>query len=256
MIKIITSLFRTRFSILAVYLFTSSPPAFSQPKSTAALNTSDTTQPVFGDCSKFNDREEKWRCSILALSQFISKNIQVPSEIAQTGTVYITFSINELGDVSDIRTLKKLAPNCDSAAIKVVEQLPKFMPATFENKPIATTLTVPIRFQKTDDSELSNGFQLFWGNYRSQSLSKNDFPQLLQSAMVVRDLNGNSLNINELLFERNKKGDIEEVSTRGNINEDASKLIKKMRSGEKLTVIATVQQKGKFFYVEKQYLIE
>ena len=57
-------------------------------------------------------------------------------------------------------------------------------------------------------------------------------------------------------FQAAKKGDIEEVSTRGNINEDASKLIKKMRSGEKLTVIATVQQKGKFFYVEKQYLIE
>lgn len=220
------------------------------------LSPSDTTQPVFGDCSKFTDREEQWHCTIRTLTQFIEKNIQIPNEVAQSGSVYISFMIIENGELSNITALKKLSPSCDSAALKVVQLLPKFSPATFENKPVTTQFILPIRFQKTDDTDLSNGFQLFWGNYRTPTLGKNDFQQLLQSSMIVRDLNGNTLNINELLFERNKKGVIEEVSTRGSITDEATKLIKKMRSGEKLTVIATVQQKGKFFYVEKQFTFE
>ena len=241
--------------LLFFFIFLYTSLSFSQTNLNK-LSPADTIQPVFGDCNKFTNSEEQWRCTKLALAQFIEKNIQVPNEVQQSGTVYISFTVKENGYVNDITLIKKLSPNCDSAALKVIQLLPKFSPATVENKPVFAQLILPIRFQKTDETDLSNGFQLFWGNFRTPTLGKNDFSQLLQSSMIVRDLNGNTLSINELLFERNKKGTIEEVSTRGSITEEASKLIKKMRSGEKLTVVATVQQKGKFFYVEKQFTIE
>ncbi len=244
-----------RTAILFFFIFLNIVSSFCQ-SNLNKLSVTDTTQPVFSGCNKFTNKEEQWQCTKLALAQFIEKNIQLPAEVEQSGTVYISFAVKESGELNEIKILKKLSPSCDSAALKVIQLIPKFSPATSENKPVGTQLILPIRFQKTDDTDLSNGFQLFWGNFRTPTLGKNDFSQLVQSSMIVRDLSGNTLSINELLFERNKKGEIEEVSTHGSITEEATKLIKKMRSGEKLTVVATVQQKGKFFYVEKQFTIE
>ena len=80
--------------------------------------------------------------------------------------------------------------------------------------------------------------------------------QQIETPLTVRDESGNLLDINELLFERERRGQITEAKSNGSINNDLRTVLKKLKTGDALTVTATVQKKGKFYYVEKKFSIE
>lgn len=57
------------------------------------------------------------------------------------------FQIGIDGKVSNATIAKSLSKSCDAAAIEAVESMPDWTPAMNEGQPVATELTLPIRFQ-------------------------------------------------------------------------------------------------------------
>jgi len=84
-----------------------------------------------------------------ALSEYLLRTVRYPEEAKEKGiqgTVYISFVINESGEVSLVKAIKGIGGGCDEEAIRVIEQMPKWIPANQRGKPVSSNYTLPVRF--------------------------------------------------------------------------------------------------------------
>lgn len=62
------------------------------------------------------------------------------------GTVHVRFTIGTDGTITDASILKGVHEPLDAEALRVVLSMPKWNPGMADGKPVASTLTLPIRF--------------------------------------------------------------------------------------------------------------
>jgi len=62
------------------------------------------------------------------------------------GRVFISFTVTTTGAVKNAHVVRGFRPDCDAAALRAVRQLPRFKPVQQAGKPIASGLTMPVRF--------------------------------------------------------------------------------------------------------------
>ena len=83
-----------------------------------------------------------------ALLKWLSENIRYPSGCACVqGRVVISFYVEPDGSLSDIEVVRKVDPELDEEALRVVKAMPKWIPAKQNNKPIRAKMTMPIEFR-------------------------------------------------------------------------------------------------------------
>ena len=83
------------------------------------------------------------------LIRFIRENTQYPKVYANInfqGLVVINFIINEKGEVICPRVILSLYPEFDAEAIRVIQLLPKWIPARKDYRPTNFCYTVPVVF--------------------------------------------------------------------------------------------------------------
>jgi protein TonB len=86
-----------------------------------------------------------------ALNWTIKQNIRYPKELADkniSGLVMVKFTIDSLGRVKNPTIIKSLHPDLDQEAIRVVSNLPKWVPATKDGNLISSEMVIPISFKK------------------------------------------------------------------------------------------------------------
>ena len=82
-----------------------------------------------------------------ALLDWLSKNIHYTSGCASIqGRVVVSFFVEPDGSLSDIELVRKVAPELDEEVLRVVKAMPKWIPASQNNKPIRAKFTMPITF--------------------------------------------------------------------------------------------------------------
>jgi TonB family protein len=89
-----------------------------------------------------------------ALKQFLSENIKFPeaarNESAE-GLVAVTFVVDENGTVKDVEGIKMnqngWRQDFQDEAIRVVQSMPKWEPATKSGKAISVKFTLPVKFK-------------------------------------------------------------------------------------------------------------
>ncbi|MOA34470.1 Gram-negative bacterial tonB protein [compost metagenome] len=62
------------------------------------------------------------------------------------GRVAVTFYVDTLGKVKDVRLLKGIGYGCDEEAIRIVKSMPDWIPAI---RPVKVQMTLPIMFDLT-----------------------------------------------------------------------------------------------------------
>ena len=83
-----------------------------------------------------------------ALLDWLSKNIHYTSGCASIqGRVVVSFFVEPDGSLSDIELVRKVAPELDEEVLHVVKAMPKWIPASQNNKPIRAKFTMPITFR-------------------------------------------------------------------------------------------------------------
>ena len=83
-----------------------------------------------------------------ALLHWLSENIHYPSGCACVqGRVVISFFVEPDGSLSDIEIVRKVNPELDEEALRVVKAMPKWFPAKQNNTPIRAKMTMPIEFR-------------------------------------------------------------------------------------------------------------
>ena len=87
------------------------------------------------------------------LSDFLSNNLKYPLIARKKnieGRVIVKFAVNKDGSISDVKATKKIGGGCDEEAVRVVLAMPKWKPATRDDKKVKTSFTLPVVFKLTD----------------------------------------------------------------------------------------------------------
>lgn len=113
--------------------------------------------PEMAGCENLSTEERK-KCSEEKMFQAIFTNLKYPKEAREKGiegTVFVKFVIQKDGSVANIETLKSVGYGCDEEVIRVVSNMPKWVPAKKDGKPVATSFTLPIKFKLDNVNQTS-----------------------------------------------------------------------------------------------------
>ncbi|GAB4035909.1 M56 family metallopeptidase [Spirosoma gilvum] len=153
------------------------------------------------------------------LGEYLSENLNYPDAAVKAkveGKVFVRFIVTDKGEITNVEVLKGIGHGADEEAIRVVEQMPNWIPARQNGKAVNVMYNLPIRFQ-LGDKVLSNT-----GNFK---LPSPPVPAEKQSAFFtvpIEDaeilaaykhfiVNGNEVGFNE--FIKYDKADIVEASS-------------------------------------------
>ena len=88
-----------------------------------------------------------------ALSKYLAESIIYPQEAKEKrikGRVYLEFVINEEGSVTDVKVIRGTGNNSlDEEAVRVVKNMPKWIPGKKNGKAVSVKFTVPVEFKLT-----------------------------------------------------------------------------------------------------------
>lgn len=83
------------------------------------------------------------------LAKWLVKNIKYPQDALKKGIrgkVYVQFVIEKDGSITDVTVIKGVDPIVDKEAIRVVEAMPKWIPARSKGKPVRCAYTIVVPF--------------------------------------------------------------------------------------------------------------
>ncbi|MCC3155009.1 energy transducer TonB [Hymenobacter sp. BT770] len=63
------------------------------------------------------------------------------------GRIFVSFTVNAQGDVSDVKVVKGLGSGLDEETVRAVKTLPKFIPGKQNGRAVSVSFTVPITFK-------------------------------------------------------------------------------------------------------------
>ncbi len=84
-----------------------------------------------------------------AMRQFIQDNLNYPEEVVMndiTGTVIVECTFDAEGKMTAAKVTQELSPECDKEALRVCQAMPQFSPATYNGKPVESSMLIPIKF--------------------------------------------------------------------------------------------------------------
>lgn len=91
-----------------------------------------------------------------ALVAWLGQNIQYPEAAQRAGVqgkVFVAFTVEVDGSISDCKVIQSLSPACDGEALRVVKSMPQWKPGMYEGQPVSVQYVLPINFKiplKTD----------------------------------------------------------------------------------------------------------
>lgn len=83
------------------------------------------------------------------LMEYLRENIKYPEKALDKsleGRVYVKFTIKKDGSIDEIKVIRSADPILDEEAIRVVKNMPKWIPAQHNGKDVNSTYTLPITF--------------------------------------------------------------------------------------------------------------
>ena len=85
-----------------------------------------------------------------SLATFIKKNLQYPKQAKKNkiqGTVTISFTVDSVGNVRDIKVYKSLGNGCDEEAIRILRLIPHWNPGTKEGREVTMPYYMNVEFK-------------------------------------------------------------------------------------------------------------
>ena len=80
-----------------------------------------------------------------SLTRYIKNVLRLPACSAEhVKKVFIEFSVNEDGSLSDFKILKGHCVTCDKSVIELVKKMPAWIPAQSNGAPVKTRCIVPV----------------------------------------------------------------------------------------------------------------
>ena len=82
-----------------------------------------------------------------ALLEYMKKNLQYPAEVCGQGRVVISFTVEKDGSISNAKVVKSISVEFDKEALRLVNNMPKWIPGKQLGVPVSTKYTLPVIFR-------------------------------------------------------------------------------------------------------------
>jgi len=85
----------------------------------------------------------------IELGKFKKENTNYPPQAVMDsieGKVFVQFTINEDGSISEIEVVKSVSPILSDECVRVVKKMPNWIPSKFKGEPVKIKYTLPFRF--------------------------------------------------------------------------------------------------------------
>ena len=112
--------------------------------------------PRFPGCEEVTDKDERQKCSQDKMLQFIYTKIKYPKtarESAIEGRVEVEFVVKKDGSITNLKVLRGLERSCDEEVLRVVNLMPKWIPATKDGQAVDVKFTIPVSFKLQGEEE-------------------------------------------------------------------------------------------------------
>jgi hypothetical protein len=216
--------------------------------------------PYFTGCQDFeNGSDKKNNCSNTKLVRFISQHLKYPTEAREAeieGTVYVSFIIDERGHVMQPSVLMDIGGGCGAAALAVLNQMPHWEAGVEDEQKIKVKLNLPIQFfLKKAETTITDSYNITWGHLKGTTISAQDLHQNINDGVNVRDVYGNDALVKEITFIFEKKNRVIQAKSREGVSMDLKKIAKKAKAGGIFTIVANIQEKGKFVTAKRSFRV-
>ncbi len=96
----------------------------------------------------FVDENAEFPGGKIKFDEYIKKNMKLTSEMEVSGKCYLRFVVGEDGSISNVVILRGHSdcPECNKEAKRLVENMPKWIPAKVNGKQVKSFYVVPIKF--------------------------------------------------------------------------------------------------------------
>lgn len=144
---------------LAGLLTLCTQPEQDQPLNEAGLAKARTaTKPVKVEGEIFTVVEEqpKFQGGMVKLGEYLSQNLKYPAAAQKAnvqGRVFIRFVVTKSGEITDVKVLKGIGFGADEEAIRVVSNMPRWIPGKQSGRAVNTQYNLPINFQLEEDEK-------------------------------------------------------------------------------------------------------
>ena len=82
-----------------------------------------------------------------SLAAYLNKNNQWRvGQGTVEGRVIVEFIVDEKGELKDVKVLQSLCSSCDKEAMRLVENMPNWIPAEENGKPVSKRMMLPVSF--------------------------------------------------------------------------------------------------------------
>ena len=85
-----------------------------------------------------------------SLKAFIERSLIYPQAARDNkieGKVYVTFTVEADGSISNVKVLRDIGGGCGEEAVRVVKMMPKWKPGKQRGKPVRTQFNLPVEFK-------------------------------------------------------------------------------------------------------------
>ncbi|MCF8379180.1 MAG: energy transducer TonB [Bacteroidales bacterium] len=85
-----------------------------------------------------------------ARMKYLYDNIEYPQMARESGIqgrVFVTFVVERDGHITDVRVLRGIGGGCDEEAIRVIKNMPNWVPGKQRGKPVRVQFNMPILFK-------------------------------------------------------------------------------------------------------------
>ncbi|MBQ0022777.1 MAG: energy transducer TonB [Prevotellaceae bacterium] len=97
---------------------------------------------------------------IQALMKFLSDNLKYPPAAMKNGIegrVLVRFVVTQEGKIENAEIVRKVNPDLEKEALRVVNHMPKWKPGKVEGKPVRVLYTLPVMFRLNRDENKGSG---------------------------------------------------------------------------------------------------
>ena len=85
-----------------------------------------------------------------ALFEYMKNNVKYPEKAKEQkieGRVVVGFIVEKDGSISEVHSLKAVHPLLEQEAIRVVNNMPKWIPGKVKGKPVRVSFALPVIFK-------------------------------------------------------------------------------------------------------------
>ena len=208
--------------------------------------------PYFSGCEKLKDGTEKKRyCSNEALVAFLASHVKYPKEAKEAGTegtVYVSFIIDEMGNVTHPSILRDIGNGCGEAAIDILKAMPRWEPGKDKGKNVKVKLNLPVQFflkNGISNPVETDSYKITWGTLKGNRISVKDFKDNLDKIIMVRNRFGEAVSFEELTFTYKRKRQFLTSTSNGTLSKKQKRIIRKAKAGGKFYIEVLVHEGNK-----------